>query len=250
LGTVTSALPSVAAGAGTLPYVRVGNVITIDTPAGAVQALVPITLYTPSSSPVTVDYLTYSVAEQYEAMPGVDYRPTSGTVTFAPGQMQKNVKVRILRNAVATPYCVFHVWIQHAVGATILKASGLVRIDDPPGDDFLNGSKALFDRAGPGRSKNYTATVTFALNAKLDHDVTADYSEVPTTALPGVDYIAKTGSITIPAGKVTATVSITLLNRPTDGSPHHLTVQLSPLVGVPNQTSASGFIELRGSAVP
>jgi hypothetical protein len=245
LGTVASVVPSVAAGAGTLPYVRVGNDITIDTPAGSVIALVPVTLYSPSSAPVTLDYLTHNATGD-DAVAGVDYAATSGSLTFAPGEVQKNVRVRILRNAIAAPYKVFHVLIVNVVGANVARSSGLVRIDDPETADLLNGSKALFDTQAPGKGKSYTATVTFALSAKLDHDVTANFSEVPMTALPGVDYVAKTGSITIRAGKVTATVSIKLLKRAPPYSVAHVMVLLSPLVGVPGQSSASAFIEISG----
>jgi hypothetical protein len=226
------------------PLVRVANAIVLGSPAGAVGAVVPITLDAPAKTAVTVHYLTTSFdGETNEALPNLDYTPTSGSAVFAPGQVQHDVRVQIRRRPVTEPYKVFHVVLDQVTGANSLRSTGLVRIDYPQTTDLLNGSKALFDSEAAGRGKDYTATVTFALGSKLDHAVTATYSEDSETALAGVDYVAKSGTLAIPAGKVSASVRIRLL-RPANGTLEHIEVRLEPLAGAGDQTVASGFIEI------
>jgi hypothetical protein len=59
------------------------------------QGAVPITvtLSTPSSQTVTVNYATTTGGS---AEPGVDYTPTSGTLTFQPGQTSQSFNVQVL----------------------------------------------------------------------------------------------------------------------------------------------------------
>jgi hypothetical protein len=55
---------------------------------------VPVTLSTPASSPVTVDFTT----RDGTALAGIDYEATSGRLTFTPGQTEKTIEVTILGN--------------------------------------------------------------------------------------------------------------------------------------------------------
>lgn len=57
-----------------------------------------------------------------------------------------------------------------------------------------------------------TADFTVTLDAAATADVVISYSTSDDTAVAGTDYTAATGSVTIPAGQTTATISIATLN--------------------------------------
>jgi hypothetical protein len=77
----------------------VGSIIEGGT--GTTELQVPVTLSNPSSSTVTVSWTTLFVpgAPAGQAEPVSDYTPTSGTVTFAPGETTRTVTVLISGDA-------------------------------------------------------------------------------------------------------------------------------------------------------
>jgi Calx-beta domain len=81
---------------------------------------------TPSTHVVAVDYATADIT----ATGGLDYVPTSGTLTFAPGEVAKTVSVPIIDDAVGEPLETFSLNLSSAVGATIFGAKGTGSIFD------------------------------------------------------------------------------------------------------------------------
>ncbi|MEY2876383.1 MAG: hypothetical protein RLZZ373_3754, partial [Pseudomonadota bacterium] len=78
----------------TLPYLQKIAPITVNEGAG--QAVFTVTLSEPSTLPVTVRYTT----SDGTATGGTDYTPTTGVLTFAPGETTKTVAVPILADTV------------------------------------------------------------------------------------------------------------------------------------------------------
>lgn len=66
---------------------------------------VPVTLSAPSNQPVTVNWGTLHVPGLHlaQAEPGVDIEPTSGMVTFEPGEIRKVVEIPVHGNATPDP---------------------------------------------------------------------------------------------------------------------------------------------------
>jgi hypothetical protein len=86
---------------------------------------------------VTVNYST----RDNSAQAGSDYIATSGILTFAPGELTKQITVQVIGDAVAEDIEVFFLDLASASGATIGDAEGLGRIfnDDIGGPDDGGG---------------------------------------------------------------------------------------------------------------
>jgi hypothetical protein len=208
-GTAAGAKP-----APTTPYVRVSEfAFGIESHGGRVPALVPITLSGPAAAPVTLHYATENL-DGDTATPKVDYKPVSGTITIPPGTVQSAVHVPVLPDHMQDPQETFHVVISDVVGAVLLGSVAKVEIDDTYTTAGMLGSTTVYDSESMGRGKTYIAKVTFTLIDRFDHDVNAEYITTPNSATADVDYVFKRGTFTIPAGKLSASVTVKLIKRP------------------------------------
>ena len=99
----------------------IGGVIEGNT--GTVTLNVPVTLSHASSTNVTVHFATADTGAPGVATAGVDYVPTSGTLTFTPGQTSKTVPITVIGDTVKEPPLLYGEWIlvafSSATGATI-----------------------------------------------------------------------------------------------------------------------------------
>ena len=92
---------------------------------------------------------------------------------------------------------------------------------------------------------NNGATLEFpvTLDQPADDDVIVDYGTADGTAMAGKDYTAESGSVTIPAGGTTATITIAVLSDKVREPNEKMTVTLSsPTVGTLADASATGTI--------
>ena len=88
-----------------------------------------VTLSRAASGTVTVDYATVDET----AIAGTDYTATSGTLTLAPGETEKTVRVAILDDLLDEGREIFRLKLSNAVGARIAdgKAAGRINNTDP-----------------------------------------------------------------------------------------------------------------------
>jgi hypothetical protein len=109
----------------------INNVELPEGNTGTTAFVFTVELSAPSPDPVTVNFST----RDGSALEGSDYVATSGTVTFAPGDVTKPITVLV--NGDTTPEDleeVFFVDLSSASGATIGDSEGLGRIFDDEGD--------------------------------------------------------------------------------------------------------------------
>jgi hypothetical protein len=98
---------------------------------GTTAFVFTVALSESSAAPVTVDYSTRNGTAQA----GSDYAATSGTLTFAPGEVTKQITVLVNGDTTREEIEEFFVDLTNATGATIGDAEGLGRIfNDEPGD--------------------------------------------------------------------------------------------------------------------
>lgn len=96
-----------------------------------------VSLDTPSSVPVSVNYQTFGGT----ATEDEDYAAATGTITFAPGETSKSVHVRLLGDSSVEADESFEVRLSNPVGAVLAdgmsSAAGVIRNDDhaPPSID-------------------------------------------------------------------------------------------------------------------
>jgi sugar lactone lactonase YvrE len=104
--------------------------------AGVVEALFTVSLSTPSSNPVSVQF----AAADGTAQAGPDYRPASGTLTFAPGETTASIAVLVEGDTAQEPDETFTIQLSSPVGATLAddRAVGTI-VNDDEDDDPGNG---------------------------------------------------------------------------------------------------------------
>lgn len=152
-------LYSCAATSGT-PALAIGDASVVEGNSGVTDLVFPVTLSTASASPVTVAYQTADGT----AVSG-DYNPTSGTLTFAPGELSHGVTVSVVGDTTFEPNEFFFVNLSGASGATILDGQGAGTIVN---DDGVT--------AGGGTS------------SELSHGTRVEKALAPVGTAEGVDY--------------------------------------------------------------
>lgn len=135
-GTVAKWQSLISGAQTALPSVSIADTTVTEGNSGTTNAAFAITLSKASTKPVTVNYTTANGS----ATAGQDYTASSGTVTFAAGQVSQVVDVGVLGDTAVEPAETFTVTLSNASGATISDASatGTITNDDTattPGGD-------------------------------------------------------------------------------------------------------------------
>ncbi|MFL6200548.1 MAG: Calx-beta domain-containing protein [Thermoanaerobaculia bacterium] len=120
-----------AGGGGEDLLLGIDTVEMIEGNAGTTPFVFTVSISEPSATPVTVDFVT----RDGTALAGSDYTATSGTLTFAPGELTKQITVLVTGDTLVEEIEVFFVDLSNASGAVIADAEGLGRIfaDDAGG---------------------------------------------------------------------------------------------------------------------
>ncbi len=156
---------------------------------------------------VSVNYAT----SDGTATAGSDYTATSGTLTFAPGELTKFISIPITDdNLFENGNETFNLSLSSPTNSAQLltPATATVTILD-------NESKPLaftptFIRLEEGDSGTTNLAFRLSLNNPSVQVVTVDYATSNGSATAGSDYVASSGTFTIPAGASFATVTITI----------------------------------------
>ena len=147
-----------------------------------------------SAETVTVDYATADDT----AVAGVDYTPTAGTLTFAPGQTSQTVTVALLQDSLAEADETFLLKLSGAVNALILDGSGQATIlDDDPRPVVSIGDAP---HVTEGDSGTRDAVFTVSLSVASAETVTVTYESRDDDAVGGLDYVSASGILSIPPG--------------------------------------------------
>ena len=200
LGTITAATVTVTDNE--TSSLSIGDVTLAEGNAGTTAFVFTVTLSTPSATAVTVDYAT---ADQ-TATAGSDYASTSGTLTFAPGDLSRTVTVNVTGDTTFEPDETFVVNLAGAVGAAVPdpQAVGTITNDDAAGADVS------ITKSGPataGALANATWTIVVA-NAGPDAATAVTITDV----LPaGTTFVSATATQGTCSGTTTQTCSIGVL---------------------------------------
>lgn len=113
-----------------LPRLRIADALSPEGDSSLPPLVFPVSLSAPSASPVTVQFSTRNL----DAVAGVDYIGASGTLTFAPGQTQAFVFVRMLADARDEGHRSLRLELRLPEGAILEtpSATGTI-LDDEPG---------------------------------------------------------------------------------------------------------------------
>ena len=187
---------------------RVLSIADAQAAEGAGEVSFAVTLDGPSAAQVTVDYATADPAGSAEpvAGAGIDYESASGTLTFAPGEVSRTIRVAVIDDSVDEPDETFAFVLADPRGATLGRGSalGTIRDDDEP------PALSVADAAGDEDVGALEFAVT--LSAPSGIEVSAWYATTDVTAAAGSDYAAAKGALTFAPGEVSRTVRVAILD--------------------------------------
>lgn len=146
------------------------------------------------------------------ALAGQNYQQTSGSVTFAVGEVSKVIQVPIIDDAVPNPTLSFTVTLTSANGTSFVggQSTATVNIIDNDATTFrFNPTEYTVDEG----SGNVTLTVD-ALHVGNPGDVlTVDYVTTDGTAVEGVRYQRTAGRLTFNAGVTRQTITVPIFDN-------------------------------------
>jgi len=186
-----------------LPHVTINDVTVTEGDAGTVNATFTLTLSKLSAVDATVQYSTADMT----AVAGSDYVAASGSVTIPAGQTSKTFTVAVKGDLAAEPNEQFAVNLTAATNATIGDNQGVgTIIDDEPRVSVGNA------QVTEGSTGTVNAIFTVTLSKVSTLDVTVQYQTLAYgNATAGSDYVATSGTVTIPAGQTSATFTVAIL---------------------------------------
>jgi uncharacterized delta-60 repeat protein len=180
-----------------------------------------------SSSGTCSVYLTTTT--NGTAVPGVDFFPTNLVVTFNPGQTDAVVQIPIINNTNPGPNLTVIFALSNAVNSLLYSPSNttltIINTVNAPGQLSFSATNYTAN-ASAGN-----AIVTVQRIYGTSGSVSASYTTMPGSAIPGVDYTTATGSVTFNDGQSNATFAVPLLNNNQAQGPVNLTVVLSNPTG-------------------
>jgi Calx-beta domain-containing protein/uncharacterized protein DUF4214 len=143
------------------------------------------------------------------ATAGSDYTATSGTLTFAPGELSKNVTIPILNDTIfENGNETFNLTLSGPTGASELTTpnTSTITIVDNDVKPFISLPGTV--RITEGDLGGSTSPVNVTLSNPTVQVVTVDYTTGNGTATAGSDYVAASGTVTIPAGSTSVPILI------------------------------------------
>ncbi|HEX6704731.1 MAG TPA: Calx-beta domain-containing protein [Albitalea sp.] len=217
-----------------LPLITVADA-TADESSLALEFVV--SLSAPSTQPVTVVYNNSNVT----AANGSDYVAQTSTLTFAPGETTKVVKIPVLNTAGAEGSEIVALNLLNAVNATIgrpLAYGTIVDNDQASGPPVIRVADQVVDEA--------SGQVSFvvALDRPSTGNVSVNVATANGSATSGADYAAvATQTLTFLPGEMVKVVQVALLNDTTSEPGESFELRLSsPVGGTIPDASARAFI--------
>ena len=120
----------------TKPQLTINSLTVIEGQTSPQNAVLTVTLSAASTTPVTVQYETQSLYNSVNgfttASSGNDYTISSGTLTFAAGQLTKTISIPILNDNESESDEIFNVKLSNPTGAVLVpgQGTGTVTISD------------------------------------------------------------------------------------------------------------------------
>ena len=187
---------------------------------GAGELRFAVTLDGPSAAEVTVGYATADPAVSLGpvAGAGIDYGSAAGTLTFAPGEVSRTIRVSVIDDGLDEPDETFALVLADPRGATLGRGSALGTIldDDAPPALSIAGD------TGPEDVGELVFSVTLMPRALTE--VTVDYATVDDTAIAGDDYGPVEGTLTFAPGETAKTVRVAVVDDAVDEADEELFV--------------------------
>jgi predicted outer membrane repeat protein len=182
----------------------INDVTVVEGDAGPRQAIFTVSLTTASEDVVSVEFQTVDGTAGGE----IDYRLTSGILTFAPGQTTLVQVVEVIGDTLDEADETFFVDLVNPVGAVLGRPRGTATIlDDDPLPTLSISDVSVTEGIAGG-----VAPFTVTLSAPSGRPVSVGFTTVDQTATAGEDYTAASGTLTFAAGETSKTIAVAILS--------------------------------------
>jgi len=188
------------------PTVSINDVSQAEGNSGTTNFDFTVTLSSASGQVVSVDYTTLGGT----AVLGSDYQLASGTLTFNPGETQKQLTVLVNGDTQDEPDKTFTVELSKPVNVTYAKYDGLGTIVN---DDAVGAPVIHFSQLNYQVLENLGAmTLTVTRSGDTTGTATVDYQTVDGAATQKADFEYAAGTLTFAPGETVKTITV-LLNE-------------------------------------
>jgi Calx-beta domain/FG-GAP-like repeat len=203
-----------------LPTLSVSDADVTEADAGTINLVFTVTLSAASSKTVTVGYNTFGST----AGSNVDFQRAAGRLVLAPGTTTQTVTVQVNGDTTDEFDEVFGVDLTLPLNATLsrARATGAILDNDPPPHLSINDVSVT-----EGNASVAAATLTATLTQVSGKPITVQYATADGSAVAGNDYVSKSGTLTIPAGSLSASVSVNVNGDSVFETDESFTVNLS-----------------------
>ncbi|MYD04919.1 MAG: hypothetical protein F4X21_08380, partial [Acidimicrobiia bacterium] len=178
------------------------------------------------AAPAVDDVVFTWKTEDGTAIAGTDYTAvTNGQVTIPAGEESATISVTTLQDTIDEPRQTLDVVLVKTSGTAQevrLRATGVIRDDD---------RRPLLSISDVSVTEGGTAQFQAKLSAVSEGDITGDWETVDGNARAGLDYEAGRGTFTIPAGSLTADISVVTIDDDLDEVDEWFRVVLSHAPG-------------------
>jgi chitinase len=183
-----------------------------------------VSLSTTSDDPVTVDFATADVTA---STADGDYVPTSGTLTFAPGETSKVITVLVNGDQTVEPDETFVVNLSNATNARFDRDWGVGTILSDDNAVLHIDTYVYASEPDPYTGGVTTMYFNVWLSAPSSESVTVNYSTFDGSALAWLDYTPVSGQLTFAPGETSKTIEVAVLADWEIESPEDFSVMLS-----------------------
>ncbi|MBZ8179981.1 DUF4114 domain-containing protein [Oscillatoria salina IIICB1] len=177
------------------------------------------------SQAVTVDFST----ADGDAIADNDYTPTTGTLTISPGETSATVSVDILQDGIDEADETFNLNLSNpSNNARFGDNTGIATIiddDATPTLSFENPNVIVNETDG-------IITFTLNLDTPSQQDISVDFTTNNGTATGGQDFTPTSGTLNIPAGQTTVTITVPILDDELEEPSEDFTISLFNPVNV------------------
>ena len=184
------------------PVLSVSSPVVVETDFGLPKADFTLTLDRASTSSITVSYAT----QNGTASAIDDYIGTTGTLTFAPGELTKVVSVSVSGDKREESDETFGLTITSTQVDVIAQGTATIR-DDDASIVVTSSVQTTEGQAVPA--------ISVALSRALTIPVEITYSTADSSAKAGSDYTAATGTLTFAPGDGAKTISLQTIDDST-----------------------------------
>ena len=185
------------------PFLIIADATIAEGNSGTTNLVFSVSLNSAAASDVTVEFATANDT----ATAGSDFVTTTGTLTFAAGELTKTITVPLLGDTSIELTETLLLNLSNATGATISdpQAVGTITNDDFPA--LTIGDVTVVE----GNAGITNAVFTVSVSASAPFPITVDFSTANDTAIAGSDFVATTGTLVFAAGQTQRTIAVPLI---------------------------------------